>query len=277
MALLSNIATTAIQISNYASTASTIAQLLTGGGPLVLGDFAFESFEIPESISYGPRVQAATHLLPGGAKFVDSVAGDYREITWSGIFLSNTAQSRAATLQALVAQRKSLPLTFADQYFEVVVTDLQLTLRGPGRTDYQITCEVQSSTASSSTTGLLSALEGDISSALGINLPSALSEVTSTLSTAQSVVQSISSVTGASPSVMSLLSGLTSANTAITSLSITANTTLSALNGAAANISGADSAIKQITSIANQTSILAGAAQVGSYVSRALGNLKGAL
>lgn len=277
MSLLSNIAGTAIQIGNYASSASTIAQLLTGGGPLVLGSFAFESFEVPESISYGPRVQTGTHLLPGGTKFIDSAAADYREITWSGIFLSNTANSRDATLQALVAQRKAQPLTFADNYFEVVITDLQLTLRGPGRVDYQITCEVQSSTSSSSQTGLLSAIEGDISSALGINLPSALSGVTSTLSTAQSVVQSLSSVTGASPAVMSLLSGLTSANTAITSLSSTANTALSALNGAASGISGADSAIKQISSIASQTGILSGAAQAGSFVSRALTNLKSAV
>jgi hypothetical protein len=53
---------------------------------LVLGSLAFDDWSTPSKMGYGGRQMTAVHKLPGGARVVDTLGPDEKDIQWTGTF-----------------------------------------------------------------------------------------------------------------------------------------------------------------------------------------------
>jgi hypothetical protein len=273
----------ASQISNVNSLGSAVAaigsisQLFVGNGPIVLGQFQFDNFEIPSSVDYGGGQRVVHHDYPGGGRSASIMGRDDRNITWSGSLLSADAISRSQTLDQIRTSGQPQALSFGSNYFEVVVENLSLTFRQPNWIDYQISCWVLSINPNTSKPSLLQAVTDDIGSALGINLPSTLSAVTPALQAVQTAVQAVTSLTGGSSAALSILGSVTSAQTIVNGLTQAANGQISSLTVALGAVTGASAAAGKITSLTSAAWTLAAGTSVKTYLGRIANNLTGGL
>ena len=67
---------------------------------LTLGGIIFQDFEVPDNIGIGGEQALVVHKLPGGARVIDAMGADHRDITWSGRFRSGNAEARARLLDS---------------------------------------------------------------------------------------------------------------------------------------------------------------------------------
>lgn len=178
-----------------------------GGDPtatrVILGNFEFQGFEVPESITPGATQTVIKHRLTGGKKVVDVTGVDYDPITWSGWITGGDAADRVAVLEAMRDKGKALTLTLDEYAFLVVITEFKPRFEHKYRRYYTITLEViarkDALSAVDALTGSLDALvNSDIGKALGlagvINVQAVTDAVTA-VQTAVSEVQSIANAT----------------------------------------------------------------------------------
>ncbi|WP_435018498.1 hypothetical protein TA3x_000472 [Tundrisphaera sp. TA3] len=106
---------------------------------LTLGDVSFRGFEIPESIDFGGEQALVVHKLPGGARTIDAMGRDDREIPWSGRFRGFDAESRAKQLDAYRIAGEPLTLTWGGFRYRVVVRSFEAKFHQPFEITYSIT------------------------------------------------------------------------------------------------------------------------------------------
>jgi hypothetical protein len=109
---------------------------------LTLGDFDFESFEIPERIGFGGRQQLAVHKLIGGARLIDSIGQDDCAIRWSGVFSGKDASDRARELDAMRVAGLQLPLYWDAFCYVVLIEAVTFQFSNPWWVPYRISCVV---------------------------------------------------------------------------------------------------------------------------------------
>lgn len=266
----------ALGIASAAIGAASAVSALIGGAPfgmagaVTLGDFTFQSFEVPARVTFGGQQQMTVHKLPGGQRIIDVMGPDDAPVTWSGIFLGADAADRALQLDSLRIQGDALPLGFGDVFVpQVVIADLALT-KGFNRVDYRITCVVLSNGDAQAQPSLAGALLDDLSAATGIDVPDALVNVQSAVSAVTPLVQAVSGPIGGSAAI-GISSALSTAQTAISTAQGAAETSLGA---AAVELAGpaygAASALNSAVAAANQLAVLPA---MGAFVGRAAVNL----
>lgn len=230
---------------------------------LTLGGVVFQGFEIPDSIRVGGQHQLVTHKLPGGARTIDAMGRDDRDIGWSGRFRGYAAESRSRTLDDLRIAGKPLVLTWAGFRYTVLIQSYEADYQAPFEIPYSINCLVQSDDVSPIVAlpqGLDSIINGDLASLTG--LPITLAGVTDSITALQSVAATVGNVRTASKGGLLSLVGAVSAAQSTTgsaigtiegSLGVPAPANATAI---AAQLSGQAAAFGQIDQLYQASSVL---------------------
>lgn len=110
---------------------------------LSLGGFVFDDFSTPRVMTSGGKQALVVHKLPGGARVIDTIGPDERDIAWEGFFFGNDAYAAAMVLDAMRAAGQVLPLVFAGQYRSVILETFEYSIRRePVWVEYHINCTV---------------------------------------------------------------------------------------------------------------------------------------
>jgi hypothetical protein len=157
--------------------------------PVTLGGYTLQSFEIPTVICFGGRQRMAVHDLPGGGRVIDVLGGADNDIAFSGIISGDNADTTAQLLDALRISGTSVPLSWSDQYFIVVIAELTFEFQKPWWIPYQLRCTVQSNLVYGLAATAVSAaarIAADLTSASGLlaSTPISLTGAEAALSTA---------------------------------------------------------------------------------------------
>ena len=105
---------------------------------LIVGDFTFEYFEIPEFIKFGGPFRAVVHKQPGGARQIDSMGPDPGPISWEGIMLTADGWERAQTLYAMYEAGDKVTVIWNAWARDVLITDLKIRYRANNYVEYSI-------------------------------------------------------------------------------------------------------------------------------------------
>lgn len=259
-------------LGTVSTVASALESLAFGAaGPIVLGSFEFQDFEVPETVSLPVKQAVAVHKLIGGDRIANAMGPDYGDIAWSGTILGAGAEYRAQTLKALVDAAQPVPLTWGQWSFTVFIASCPLTFRY-SRVTYSIRCVIlrdESAAQDQADTDLTGSVIGDLGAAIGV----ANSTMQPVLSTAQSALVALGAITPGSASVASALTSVQSAQQA---LSATTGTATSLVSGVStrANAAGAPVAsMADLSTAAAQTGVVAQGAMALGYLGRVAANL----
>jgi hypothetical protein len=140
---------------------------------LILGGLIFDDWSTPERMPFGGRHTTTIHKLPGGTRVVDTLGPDEMDITWAGTFWGATAYDSALTLNGMRQAGQPLPLTFAGQFYTVVIADAHVDIhRLPLWATYTVVCVVTDSPMAGVLSGAFSSIDtlvsADIATALNL-------------------------------------------------------------------------------------------------------------
>jgi hypothetical protein len=187
---------------------------------LILGDFLFARFEIPEKIGFGGDHKLAVHELVGGQRVIDAMGRSDAPLEWSGILTGPTALERARYLDNLRVAGKELLLTWSEFSYFVIVQSFRCSFERAYKLPYTITCIVVEDATSPVKTiaspGVDEAMRDDMTSAttLGTSIGDVeLSGLLATLDTAISAVSSFATV--AQSTINSVLQPLAAVQTRV--------------------------------------------------------------
>ena len=139
---------------------------------MTLGGLVFDDWSTPSKMPFGGKQAMAVHKLPGGSRVVDTLGPDEMDIAFSGTLWGDSAYDTALAMNALRISGATVPLTFAGQFYLVVVADVQCGLeRYPQYVSYSITCLVVSSPMS----GALGAAVSTLATLVGADIASLMS------------------------------------------------------------------------------------------------------
>lgn len=245
-------------VTDKVSALASFAFGATGG--VVLGDFAFSGFEVPEQITVPGQHMLVVHKLIGGERQINAMGDDPAPIAWSGVMLDNDPWSRAQQLEQMRADGAPLPLQWGQFYYTVLILSVQFqTLYS--RVAYSISCEVLQNEATAPTDAdpaLTDAVSGDIGAAV-VSAPLALASV---MTTAQVGIAALGILVPGSPALSQASAILGQASGNLTSLSNTAGFAIGAVTDAGS-----------LTAALANCALVAQAQQSSAYVGRALVNL----
>lgn len=174
---------------------------------LILGDFEFLDFEVPERITIPGRQKTAIHQMIGGKRVIDVLGIEYDPIRWSGIFTGSETASRVQALEQLRDAGKSLTFTLDDISFDVLITDFAPVYEFVYRRPYSIELAVikrnDAVSALDALTGALDALiNSDIGQALGLSSVINVQAITDAVNTVQNAVKSVEDIAHATVSAV---------------------------------------------------------------------------
>ena len=177
---------------------------------LTLGGVLFQDFEVPESIAVGGAQTLAVHKLPGGARVIDAMGADHRDVSWSGRFRSGNAEARARLLDGYRIGGRQFLLQWSTYRYRVVVKSFEANYQQPFEIPYSVTCLVVSDESAPVLSGIpgLDALIGsDLGAALGLSDSLAVAQIATAVATTQQAISTVGTLKNA-PS--SSLTGITS-------------------------------------------------------------------
>lgn len=138
------------------------------GTRLMLGDFEFLEFEVPEQIAIHGRQKTVQHQLIGGSRFIDVLGTEYEPLFWSGIITGAQAGERVSVLERMRDAGHPVVLTLDDYRFTVVITAFNPVYEYIWRRPYSIEVAVVRNEGSpEKVDALTGALQGLIDSDLG--------------------------------------------------------------------------------------------------------------
>ena len=138
---------------------------------LILGGLTFDDWSTPERMPFGGKQAMAVHKLPGGSRVIDTLGPDEMDLTWSGAFWGDGTYETALALNGMRQAGQPVSLSFAGQFYEVVIADLHVDIcRYPLHATYSLTCVVSSSPMAGILGGVTSSIDtlvaADIATAL---------------------------------------------------------------------------------------------------------------
>jgi len=195
-----------------ASGVGTSVRNLTGplsgaafGGPqgVQLGPVTLLSFEVPASVNFGGAQLVEVHKLSGGQRQVDCMGPDDDAIAWNATILGPNAADRARAIDAIRQAGLTVPLSWADFDFNVVVTKFRANYQRAALIPYEIECVVLSDYGSTATPGSggLGGILGGLGGVLGdvaMQVGGVVMQVQTGVSAVASVVTPITSALGIS-------------------------------------------------------------------------------
>lgn len=106
---------------------------------LLLGDFIFENFEIPDVVNgLGGKQQLSKHKLLGGARVTDAMGPDDADPSWSGRFRGPDAVQRAQQLDAMRISGQEFDLSFGAIFCSVVIEEFEYNYMRVNEVPYRI-------------------------------------------------------------------------------------------------------------------------------------------
>lgn len=173
---------------------------------LQLGDFVFDSLEIPESIPFGGVQRLVRHDLVGGTRVIDAMGGFTEPISWSGWLLGENALARARQLDTMRAEGVSQVLQWSELTFAVVVQDFKADFQRFYKIPYRITVDVAEdltlSTAGLGDPGIDNLISSDVGTCSGLMDSISDSTLGSLFSSVLSAIQGVSSFANAAQSTL---------------------------------------------------------------------------
>ncbi len=131
---------------------------------LILGPLVFDSWSTPERMPFGGRQLTQVHQFPGGSRVVDILGPEERNITWTGTFWGASAYENALALNGLRQAGSVLPLSFAGQFYMVVIAEANIDIRRlPQYATYSVNCLVTSSPMAGALGSTLSTIDSTVS------------------------------------------------------------------------------------------------------------------
>lgn len=163
---------------------------------LVLGDFEFLDFEVPERLALPGRQKTVLHQMVGGKRVIDVLGIEYDPLSWSGIITGSQSGDRVSALERMRDAGEQLTLTLDNYSFTVVITSFTPVYEFIYRRPYSIEVAIVANKASplkvDALTGTLQGLlDSDIGQALGLSDIIDVSTVTSAVTTVQSAVKEV--------------------------------------------------------------------------------------
>lgn len=210
---------------------------------LTLGGIAFQDFEVPESISTGGEQALVVHKLPGGARVVDAMGADHRDISWSGRFRSGNAEARARLLDGYRIGGQQFLLQWSTYRYQVIVKSFEAQYQQPFEIPYSVTCLVVSDESAPVLTGIpgLDAVIGsDFGNALGLSSSLGVAQIVTAIATTQQAISTVGTLKNAPASSIAQIAGTLGAAQQLVGASITA--TGATLSAAAPLAAGGDPA-----------------------------------
>jgi len=163
---------------------------------LVLGDFEFLDFEVPERIAIPGRQKTVLHQMVGGKRVIDVLGVEYDPLTWSGVITGSQSGDRVKALERMRDAGEALTLTLDEYSFTVVITSFIPVYEFIYRRPYSIEVAIVANNASplkvDALTGALQGLlNSDIGQALGLSETIDVASVTNAVTTVQSAVKQV--------------------------------------------------------------------------------------
>ncbi len=163
---------------------------------LVLGDFEFLDFEVPERLALPGRQKTVLHQMVGGKRVIDVLGVEYDPLTWSGVITGSQSGDRVKALERMRDAGEKLTLTLDDYSYTVVITTFTPVYEFIYRRPYSIEVAIVANNASplkvDALTGALQGLlDSDIGQALGLSDIIDVSTVTNAVATVQSAVKEV--------------------------------------------------------------------------------------
>lgn len=220
---------------------------------LVLGDFEFARFEIPEQIGFGGDQKLVVHELVGGTRTVDAMGEVPRALEWSGFFVGASGLDRALYVDGLRKAGKSLSLTWSELSYTVVIQAFHCEFVRAYRLPYRITCEVVSDDTAPITDVTDPSPEqlvsDDMDTVSGYGAQIGDDTLTGLLGALSTNISAVGSFSSAAPSALSaLLTPLNAVRTQAQSLLASATGSLDVIPGVGGALGGA-SVIQQVASL----------------------------
>lgn len=111
----------------------------SGDQAVLLDDFVFNMWEVPEKVNWGGDHRMMVHKFVGGTRWIDMMGPDDADISWSARFLSPDAASRADELDQMRREGKQRELVFAGRYYKVVISKFSANQEMLSHVPYSIT------------------------------------------------------------------------------------------------------------------------------------------
>jgi len=138
---------------------------------LILGEFEFVEFEVPERVVIAGRQKTVHHQMIGGKRIIDVLGTEYEPLTWSGIITGTQAGERVRNLERMRDAGHPIVLTLDDYRFTVLITAFSPVYEFVWRRPYSIEVAIVSNGATpDKVDALTGALRGLIDSDLGHTL-----------------------------------------------------------------------------------------------------------
>ncbi|MBN7122903.1 hypothetical protein BSU01_14460 [Erwinia billingiae] len=163
---------------------------------VVLGDFEFLDFEVPERIAIPGRQKTVLHQMIGGKRTIDVLGIEYDPLTWSGIITGSQSGDRVSALERMRDAGEQITLTLDNYSFTVVITSFTPVYEFIYRRPFTIEVAIVSNNASplkvDALTGALQGLiDSDIGKSLGLADIIDVQSVTEAVTTVQSAVKEV--------------------------------------------------------------------------------------
>jgi hypothetical protein len=163
---------------------------------VVLGDFEFLDFEVPERIAIPGRQKTVLHQMIGGKRTVDVLGIEYDPLSWSGIITGSQSGDRVSALERMRDAGEQLTLTLDNYSFTVVISSFTPVYEFIYRRPFTIEVAIVSNNASplkvDALTGALQGLiDSDVGKSLGLADIIDVDSVTSAVTTVQSAVKEV--------------------------------------------------------------------------------------
>jgi hypothetical protein len=237
---------------------------------VTLGFVRLQSFEVPTAIGFGGRQRMAVHDLPGGGRVIDVLGGADDEIVFSGIISGQDADTRAQLLDALRISGASVPLSWDEQYFIVIIAEARFEYRKSWWIPYQLRCVVRSNLiygAAATTASAVLSIAADLAQAA-----TSLDVVPASLTTAEASLAETGATTPGTAAYGTSLSDLTAAQGTLTTGVTTSGMALPGfdLSFSGQNPTAAATSLSGITTAAGS---LAAQTSASAYLGRGLATL----
>lgn len=164
---------------------------------LMLGEFEFMEFEVPQRIVIAGRQKMVQHQLIGGQRIIDVLGTEYEPLTWSGIITGSQAGERVSVLERMRDAGHPVVLTLDDYRFTVVITAFSPVYEFAWRRPYTIeVAVVRNEGVADKVDALTGALQGlinsDLGRALGLSKIINIDAVTETVQHVHQAVKQVS-------------------------------------------------------------------------------------
>lgn len=249
---------------------------------VLLGNIQFAEREVPDTIKFGAKQMLAVHKVMGGNRTIDAIGPDPEPISWSGLFLGESASVRARMCDELAKSGEEVNLFWGTFSFIVVVSDFQAIYKHEWEVRYTIHCVVVSDPPTPQPS-IDTFIDGDFTQIFNIanatpGVPATPGSVTipasfvTALNTAQST---ITTAVGTNPSLSDLSlaqlqNPINATETAFSTISVGSGTpsgiSLDAITGAS-TLDGITSFVAEAKAVAEESDVKIALGYLGRIVS----------